>query len=195
MYKEAIDFLYITVKYRYDNLEVEDRTVYIAPNGKQYLVEYDENRMAYTSPDFSRPKYFPTRELFKNHIDLNNPAIWKWWIIWNVITTHNGKVYTIYQTNWKWTSSNFKTAKYFDSKEDIINHILANNPASDWDHKIDTDFDEVKYTAPNGKVYKIFRTSSKWNNPEMYSSYDFVNAKYFTSLEAAKKFIDQNNKK
>lgn len=195
LYKEAIDFLYITVKYRYDNLEVEDRTVYIAPNGKQYLVEYDENRMAYTSPDFSRPKYFPTRELFKNHIDLNNPAIWKWWIIWNVITTHNGKVYTIYQTNWKWTSSNFKTAKYFDSKEDIINHILANNPASDWDHKIDTDFDEVKYTAPNGKVYKIFRTSSKWNNPEMYSSYDFVNAKYFTSLEAAKKFIDQNNKK
>ncbi|MBO4516158.1 hypothetical protein J5751_01685 [bacterium] len=67
--------MYITVKYRYDNLEVEDRTVYIAPNGKQYLVEYDENRMAYTSPDFSRPKYFPTRELFKNHIDLNNPAI------------------------------------------------------------------------------------------------------------------------
>ena len=195
LYKEAIDFLYLTVKYRYNHLDVEDRTIYIAPNGKQYLIEYDEDRMAYTSPDFSRPKYFPTWELLTNHIDLNNPAVWKWWIVWNVITTHNGKVYTIYEKNWKWTSSNFKTAKYFDTKEDIINHILANNPASDWDHRIDTDFDEVSYTAPNGKVYKIFKTSSKWNNPNMYSSYNFVDAKYFTSLEAAKKFIDQNNKK
>lgn len=195
LYKEAIDFLYLTVKYRYNHLDVEDRTIYIAPNGKQYLIEYDEDRMAYTSPDFSRPKYFPTWELLTNHIDLNNPAVWKWWIVWNVITTHNGKVYTIYEKNWKWTSSNFKTAKYFDTKEDIINHILANNPASDWDHRIDTDFDEVSYTAPNGKVYKIFKTSSKWNNPNMYSSYNFVDAKYFTSLDAAKKFIDQNNKK
>lgn len=195
LYKDAIDFLYITVKHRYNNIEVEDRTVYIAPNGKQYLVEYDEDRMAYTSPDFVRAKYFPTRELFTNHIDLNNPKTWSWGIIGNVITTHNGKVYTIYETNWKWTSSNFRTAKYFDTKEDIINHILANNPASDWNHTIDTDFDEVKYTAPNGKVYKIFKTSNKWNNPNMYSSYNFVNAKYFTNLEAAKKFIDQNNKK
>lgn len=194
-YKNAVDFLYTIVKYRYDNLNVEDRTVYIAPNGKQYLVEYDEHRMAYTSPDFARPKYFPTWELFTNHIDMNNPAVWKWWIVWNVITTHNGKVYTIYETNGKWTSSNFKTAKYFDTKEDIINHILANNPASDWNHTVDPDFSQVVYTAPNGKVYKIFKTSSKWNNPNMYSSYNFVNAKYFTSLEAAKKFIDQNNKK
>ena len=195
LYKEAIDFLYVNVKYRYNNIEVQDRTIYIAPNGKQYLVEYDEDRMAYTSPDFVRAKYFPTWELFTNHIDINNPAVGKRWIVWNVITTHNGKVYTIYETNGKRTSSNFKTTKYFDTKEDIINHILANNPASDWNHKIDTDFDEVKYTAPNGKVYKIFRTSSKWNNPEMYSSYDFVDAKYFTSLEAAKKFIKENNSK
>lgn len=194
-YKNAIDFLYVIVKYRYDNIDVEDRTVYIAPNGKQYLVEFDEERRAYTSPDFVRPKYFPSWALFTNHIDMNNPAKGKWWIVWNVITTHNGKVYTIYETNWKWTSSDFKTKKYFDTKEDIINHILANNPASDWNHTIDTDFDEVEYKAPNGKVYKIFKTSSKWNNPEMYSSYNFVNAKYFTSLEAAKKFIDQNNKK
>jgi hypothetical protein len=126
---------------------------------------------------------------------MNNPAVWKWWIVWNVITTHNGKVYTIYETNWKWTSSNFKTAKYFDTKEDIINHILANNPASNWNHTVDPDFEQVVYTAPNGKVYKIFKTSSKWNNPNMYSSYNFVDAKYFTSLEAAKKFINQNNKK
>lgn len=194
-YKNAVDFLYTIVKYRYDNLNVEDRTVYIAPNGKQYLVEYDEHRMAYTSPDFARPKYFPTRELFTNHIDMNNPAVWKWWIVWNVITTHNGKVYIIYEKNWKWTSSNFKTAKYFDTKEDIINHILANNPASNWNHTVDPDFEQVVYTAPNGKVYKIFKTSSKWNNPNMYSSYNFVDAKYFTSLEAAKKFINQNNKK
>ena len=195
LYKEAVDFLYVMVKYRYDNLEIDDYSVYIAPNGKQYIVEYDYDRMAYTSPDFARAKYFPTWELFTNHIDLNNPEVWSWWIVWNVITTHNGKVYTIYETNGKWTSSNFKTAKYFDTKEDIINHILANNPASDRDHKIDTDFDEVKYTAPNGKIYKIFKTSSKWNNPNMYSSYNFVDAKYFTSLEAAKKFINQNNKK
>lgn len=195
LYKNAVDFLYTIVKYRYENIEVEDRTVYIAPNGKQYLVEYNEERRAYTSPDFTKPKYFPTWESFKNHIDLNNPEVWKRWIVWNVITTHNGKVYTIYETNWKWTSSNFITKKYFDTKEDIINHILASNPASDWDHTVDTNFSEITYIAPSGKSYVIFKTSSKWNNPNMYSSYDFVNAKYFTSLEAIKKFIDQNNPK
>jgi hypothetical protein len=67
--------LYTIVAYRYDHIDVEDRTVYIAPNGKQYLVEYDEERMAYTSPDFARVKYFPTWELFTNHIDMNNPAV------------------------------------------------------------------------------------------------------------------------
>ena len=195
LYKNALAFLYTLVEYRYDSIEVEERTVYIAPNGRQYLVEYDETRMAYTSPDFVTRKYFPTWESFTNHIDKNNPKGGNWWIVWNVITTHNWKVYTIYETNGKWTSSNFRTAKYFDTKEDIINHILANNPASDWDHKIDTDFIQVSYTAPNGKIYRIFKTSDEWHNPNMYSSYDFVNAKYFTSLEAAKKYINQNNKK
>ncbi len=194
-YKQAVDFLYTTAKYRLNNLELEDYRIYIAPNGKQYVVKYDYDRLAYTSPDFARAKYFPTWELFVNHIDLNNPAAGKWWILGNVITTHNGKSYTIYETKWKWTSSNFKVAKYFDTKEDIINHILANNPASNWDHRVDTNFDQVSYTAPNGKVYKIFKTSSKWNNPDMYSSYNFVDAKYFTSLDAIKKYISENNKR
>jgi len=195
LYKNALVFLYSLVEYRYDNIEVEERTVYVAPNGRQYEVEYDEDRMAYTSPDFAIRKYFPTWEAFTAHIDKNNAVSWNWGMVWNIITTHNWKVYMIYEKNWRWTSSDFKTPKYFDTKEDIVNHILANNPASSWNHKLDTDFIQVNYTAPNWKTYRIFKTSSEWNNPDMYSSYDFVDAKYFTSLDAAKKFINQSNPK
>lgn len=195
LYKNALVFLYTLVENRYNDIEVEERTVYVAPNGRQYLVEYDENRMAYTSPDFTIRKYFPTRETFTAHIDKNNSVGWGRWMVWNIITTHNGKVYLIYEQNWKWTSSDFSTAKYFDTKDDIVNHILANNPASSWNHKLDTNFIQVNYTAPNGKNYRIFKTSSEWSNPDMYSSYDFVDAKYFTSLDAAKKFINQSNPK
>lgn len=195
LYKNALMFLYNVVEYRYNNIEVEERTVYIAPNWRQYIIEYDEDRMAYTSPDFSTKKYFPTWDSITAHINKNNSVVWSWGIVGNMITTHNGKVYLIYEKNGKWTSDDFGTAKYFDTKEDIINHILANNPASNWNHKLDTNFTHVKYTAPNGKTYTIFKTSSEWSNPDMYSSYDFVNAKYFTTLEAAKKFINQSNPK
>jgi hypothetical protein len=50
----------------------ESTNTYIAPNGKQYIVEYNDDRLAYTSPNFMYEKYFPTWETFTAHIDINN---------------------------------------------------------------------------------------------------------------------------
>lgn len=194
--KDAVQFIYWVIWNRLDDLDLDSYEVYIAPNGKQYRVEYDRSRSAYTSPDFVYTKYFPTREIFTSHIDINNPAVWKWWLKWNVVTAYNGKQYTIYQTtDGRWTSDNFIYKKYFKNKDEIIDHILVNNTLSNWNHELDTSFDPITYTAPNGKPYEIFKTSKDWINGNMYSSYEFASAKYFPTLEAAKKHIDQNNPK
>jgi hypothetical protein len=66
--------LYDIINEYLDQLPHESTSIYIAPNGKQYLVEFNTDRYAYTSPDFTYVKYFPTRELFTKHIDLNNPG-------------------------------------------------------------------------------------------------------------------------
>jgi hypothetical protein len=73
----------------------------------------------------------------------------------------NEKIYYIVQYNGKWTSTTFKYEKYFDTREQLIDYISANNPIESWDHEVDTDFDEIIYNAPNGKTYTIFKTSDE----------------------------------
>lgn len=57
------------------------------------------------------------------------------------------------------------------------------------DHDIDTSFTAQNYTAPNGKVYKIYKTD-KW-----YMSYKLMRVRYFNTLDSIKSFINQNNPK
>jgi hypothetical protein len=138
-------------------------------------------------------KYFPTWETFTAHIDINNQ--WAYHYAWwnsnagETVTAPNNKTYNVYQINGKRTSDNFTYKKYFDTREQIVNYIFINNPATSWDHKLDTSFDTVYFTASNGKKYTIFKTSSNWANPNKYSSFGFVTPKYFDSLQAAKDHI------
>ncbi len=194
MQKDSIDYLMFVVNEYINNIDYSQSTTYIAPNGKKYLVRFDDNRFAYTSPNFIYPKYFPTRELFKRHIDINNP--WNYYdgISGDTITAPNGKKYTIHTENGKWTSHNMLHKKYFDTRDQIIEHIVINNPSSTWDHNIDTSFTPIVFVAPNEKSYTIFKTASTGNNPNKYSSFMFVTPKYFSSLESAKNHINSNNK-
>jgi len=193
--KASVDYLYYIVWNYLDDIPHTSTSAYIAPNGKQYLAEYDENRLAYTSPDFMYEKWFPTWELFVSHININNPGNYHAWNnIWEAVVAPNDKLYHVYQINWKRVSDEFIYMKYFDTREQIVDYIFVNNPSATWNHKIDTSFDSVGFTAPNGKQYTIFKTSSQWENPNMYSSFRFVAAKYFPNLQAVKDHITMYNK-
>ena len=192
--KLSIDYLMFVVTEYLNNMDYNDISIYIAPNGKQYIVQFDDDRLAYTSPNFMYEKRFPTRELFKKHIDVNNPWNYHAWT-WDTITAPNGKTYVIYMENSKRTSKSFTYKKYFDTRDQIIEHININNPPTTWDHNIDTNFTPITHTAPNGRTYTIFKTASTWNNSNKYSSFMFLAPKYFSSLESAKNHIDSQNRK
>lgn len=192
--KLSVDYLKFVVDEYLSKIDYSKTNIYIAPNGKEYMVQFDDNRFAYTSPNFMYPKWFPTRELFKRHIDINNPWNYYFWT-GDTITAPNNKKYIIYTENNKRTSNNFIYKKYFDTRDQIIEHIYINNPPATWDHNIDTNFNPVTYIAPNGKSYTIFKTASTWNNSNKYSSFMFLNPKYFSSLESAKNHINSENKK
>jgi hypothetical protein len=193
--KDSIDYLIFVVEEYLDDINYNIANIYIAPNGKQYLVQFDENRFAYTSPDFLYVKFFPTWELFKRHIDINNPGdYYGGWVAGDTITAPNGKTYTIHTENSKRTSNNMVYKKYFDTRDQIIEHIMINNPSTIWDHTIDTSFTPVVFVAPNGKSYTIFKTATTGNNANRYSSFMFVAPKYFGSLQAAKDHIINFNR-
>jgi hypothetical protein len=54
---------------------------------------------------------------------------------------------------------------------------------------IDNTWQSAPYTAPNGKVYRLFKTTDG-----RYSSYTFASAKYFVSVDAMKNYIYQQNR-
>lgn len=48
--------------------------VYTAPNGKRYTITYDSAKEQFTSSNFLTPKYFPTLDVLRYTIDINNPV-------------------------------------------------------------------------------------------------------------------------
>ncbi|MCF7835342.1 DUF4215 domain-containing protein [Candidatus Gracilibacteria bacterium] len=177
-----------------------DESDHIAPNCKEYEISYDDDEGAYYSPDFKKVQYFSTRETLIRYIDSKNPGDCR-------INTYgtdyvntnntdpekhiapNGKVYKIESTSNGYTSSDFTYTKYFDTIEAIRSYINVNNPAiTIWDHTIDNSFDAINHIAPNGKVYKVYKTDKG------YMSYKLIKVRYFSTLESIKSFIDQNNK-
>lgn len=197
--KASVDYLYYIIDEYLHQMPHGSTNIYTAPNGKEYKVEFNTNRQAYTSPNFIYPKYFPTWELFTKHIDLNNS--WNYHgsnnsnnTDWGKITAANSKTYYIYLTNGKRTSDEMSYKRYFDSRDQIIEYIEINNPSATRNHKLDTSFVPVQVTAPNGRKYSVFKTSSTWANANMYSSFGFVTPKYFKSLQAAKDHIVNYNK-
>jgi hypothetical protein len=76
---------------------------HIAPNGKVYLIQYDDQ--GYTSSDFSSVKYFSTIDALRSHINSKNlPQEVRSHQVDTSFTPQtyiapNGKSYTIYKTN------------------------------------------------------------------------------------------------
>lgn len=177
-----------------------DTSNHIAPNCKEYYIDYDIGQQAYYSPDMMNRYHFINRESLIRHLDYYNPGdchINTYGTnIRNPNTIHdpmrhiapNGKIYNIVgQYGW-FSAQEFISPKYFDSLESIKTYIDIRNPAKTiWNHAIDTWFFPIVYAAPNGKEYKIYKTNRG------YMSYKLMKVQYFSGLWEIKHYIDKNN--
>jgi len=186
-----------------DDEKYADEDVYIAPNCKQYHIDYENDRQAYFSEDFRTIQYFVSMDALKTFINKYNPGNS---ICDTVIDNNtndrerrvapNGKVYRIKKTASGYSSDDFIYAKTFTNLTDLRKYIDMNNPKlAVRNHVVDDSFDPVTYLAPNSKEYKIQKVTVTTNNTDVskYMSYKFVTPKYFDSLEAIKAHIDQYN--
>ena len=116
--------------------------IYIARSCKQYKLQYNSSLNAFTSPDMKKSEYFINKDYLKRYLDSKNPQksncpINSWWISTpysdstnssNSFTAPNGKVYSISNENWSYSSSNFTTNKSFATIAEIKNFIKSRNP-------------------------------------------------------------------
>jgi cysteine-rich repeat protein len=111
-----------------------------------------------------------------------------------VHTAPNGKKYIIRTTtNPAWfTSPDFKYNKVFNTYQNIINHIDANNPGNAWssnNHIVDPSFSPVIFTAPNGKRYTIIKTNKGFTSPQ------FIRPAYRPTQQELEAHIRRHNPK
>lgn len=193
----------ITDSYMMDEMNVggynDDQWVYVAPNCKQYEVQYDDSRQWYYSPDFVTIHYFISTETLEAFINKYNPGSSECGdTTYNDSTDRehrvapNGKLYAITKVTYGYTSYDFLYVKTFDTLDWIRKYIDLNNPAIPVrNHEIDDTFEQLVYLAPNKKEYIIQRVFVSW--VKKYMSYKFVTPKYFDSIDTIKDFIDKNN--
>ncbi|MFA6255912.1 MAG: right-handed parallel beta-helix repeat-containing protein [Candidatus Absconditabacterales bacterium] len=152
--RDALQYLYdLAEQYRGDGGTSTDISsasrivngVYTAPNGKRYTITYDSAKKQFTSSNFITPKYFPTLDVLKYNVDINNPAgsqyanaktiKARWGRITidgarqtSPYTAPNHKVFYFFKsTEGQYSSYTFTTEKYFDSLEAVKENIYNNN--------------------------------------------------------------------
>jgi len=205
--KDALEYLLeVMESHMMNSFDYEDimdigwnNSLHIAPNCKRYEIAYNEDRMAYFSPNFMVMHYFVSIASLKAYVDEKNPGNGACGTTYGNDPQNrtrrvapNGKQYTINKTNQWYTSLDFIWAKAFDSLEAIRRYIDYNNPKIEvWDHEVDTEWESETYTSPNGKEYKINKVIQ--NGDVKYMSYTFIYPKYFDTLEALKNYVDEKN--
>ena len=117
----------------------------------------------------------------------------------NMYVAPNGRVYRVTYDSTKktYTSPDFMIKKTFATLEAMKAYIDVNNggtygstSGAGWNTAgIDATRQSAPYIAPNGKSYRLFKTTDG-----RYSSYNFSTAKYFVSVDALKNHIYQRNK-
>lgn len=113
----------------------------------------------------------------------------------------NGRVYRVtYNSTAKtYTSPDFMFPKTFTTLAAMTSYIDVNNggrwywptTSSLWRNNatVDSTRQSAPYVAPNGKSYRLFKTTDG-----RYSSYNFISAKYFISVDTLKNYIYQQNR-
>lgn len=100
-------------------------------------------------------------------------------------------IYAIYSvtTESKVTSN----ISFIDELKKILEQLKEQDETNSWNTSttntgIDTKWISAPYTAPNGKIYNLYRTVD-WR----YSAYNFIYKRYFSSLTELKQYINKNN--
>lgn len=180
---------------------IVDTGTHIAPNCKEYSVNFDNARMAYTSPTFKVIAYFANRDSLARYIDSKNPwdchintyGASSWIFTNNDPSKHiasNGKLYTITNDGQWYTSPEFAVTKHFSTISALRTYIDGKNPPQEIrSHQVDTSFTPQTYLAPNGKEYTIYKTD-RW-----YMSYKLMKVRYFSTLADIQYFISRNNQR
>ena len=174
-------------------------SAHIAPNCKEYPVNFDTTKIAYTSSTFKVITYFANRDSLTRYIDSKNPGdchiniygASSWIFTNNNPNRHiaaNGKIYSITNDGQWYTSPDFTFAKHFNSISALRGYIDGKNPPPQIrSHQVDTSFTPQIYTAPNTKEYTIYKTD-RW-----YMSYKLLTVRYFSSLTELQSYISRNN--
>ncbi len=174
---------------------------HIAPNCKEYAINYDFTKQGYTSPAFKIITYFANRDSLARYIDFQNPGDChintygaSSWVFTNTDPSRhvasNGKIYTVQYGGQWYTANEFVIKKYFTTLSALRNYIDSKNtPQAVRSHGVDTSFTPQTYTAPNYKVYTIYKTD-RW-----YMSYKLIKVRYFSTLSEIQYFINKNNSK
>lgn len=106
-----------------------------------------------------------------------------------VVANDISSTYTI-TTESKTTTSS--TTSFLDQIKKLLEELQDDesegSTTSSGTGEIDTKWFSAPYTAPNGKVYNLFKTTT-----DKYSSYNFIYKKYFDTLQEMKAYIDKNN--
>jgi hypothetical protein len=139
----TLQYLYdLTKEYLGDDSIVDTINRYTAPNGKIYSISYTSANKTFTSPQFIYKKTFTTLDALKAYIDKNNggasnsgystsnggnSGIDSSWQA-APYTAPGGKIYHLFKTtDERYSSYEFKSAKYFASVETLKAHIYNAN--------------------------------------------------------------------
>lgn len=191
--------LYLIDQYIATHFNNQNSNVHKAPNCKEYNIVYNTWDNTYFSPNTVKQTKFGSRDELIKFLDSHNPWDCHINVYGNTISYNNtdpnrhiapnGKVYSIQSGDIWYSSSEFVSIKYFPNISELRSYIDKNNPAIVvWDHQVDTTFEPIVHNAPNGKDYKIYKTSRG------YMSYKLIKVQYFGWLEELKAYINKNNK-
>lgn len=124
------------------NIQDTSEEIYTSRSCKQYKIQYNSSLWAFTSPNMQKSEYFINKDYLKRYLDSKNPQkancpVNSWWISTSYndnsnssssFTAPNGKVYSISNQNWKYSSNNLTTNKSFATLAEIKNFIKSRNP-------------------------------------------------------------------
>lgn len=141
------------------------QTKYISRSCKPYNIEYISPLNAYSSPDLNKKEYFVNIDYLKRYVDSKNAQnaecyTSRSWITTSYEDTNNStdryiapnwKIYFITQQDWKYTSYELNSLKYFSTIDELKKYIKNRNPLISMWTTTQTQNTITNYTYPQSE--------------------------------------------
>lgn len=162
---------------------------YIARSCKPYNIEYISPLNAYSSPALNKKEYFVNIDYLKRYVDSKNAQnaecyTSRFWITTSYedvnnstdrYTAPNWKIYFIIQQDWKYTSYELNSSKYFSTIDELKNYIKKRNPLiSMWTNTETQNTTNPVTQLQNNNLETVYseennETSWTWNDENIIS--------------------------